>query len=158
MENISDHITYFEATNSYTAKKRGIDNTPNDIQLSNMKRVAKFVFEPMRENFGIPIYLPSFFRCEKLNEFIGGAEGSQHMAIRGAAIDADADRYGRITNKDIFDFIYFNINYDQLIWEFGTTDNPDWVHASYIAGENRKEALRAYRRNKKGIYISFDLY
>jgi len=158
MKNISDHITYSEATNSYTAKQRGIDNSPDEVQLGNMKRVAKFIFEPVRENFGVAIYLPSFFRCEELNKIIRGAKGSQHMALRGAALDLDADRYGRITNKEIFDYIYFELSYDQLIWEFGTTEDPEWVHASYIAGENRKQALRVYRKDKKGIYIPFDLY
>lgn len=158
MQRISDHITYSEATNSYTAKQKGILNKPNEVQLGNMKRVAKFIFEPVREKFGVAIYLPSFFRCEELNEIIRGAKGSQHVALKGAALDMDADKYGIITNKDIFDHIYLNLNYDQLIWEFGTIKEPDWVHASYIARENRNQALRIFRKNGKSIYIPFDLY
>lgn len=158
MQKISDHITYSEATNSYTAKQAGILNKPDEIQLGNMKRVAKFIFEPIREKFGVAIYLPSFFRCEELNKIIRGAKESQHVALKGAAIDMDADKYGIITNKDIFDYIYFNLNYDQLIWEFGTIKEPDWVHVSYIAGENRNQALRVFRKNGKSTYIPFDLY
>mgnify|MGYP005824537821 CR=1 FL=1 len=46
---ISEHISYKEGTNSITAIRRGIDNTPNDEQLDNMELIAEKVFEPLRK-------------------------------------------------------------------------------------------------------------
>jgi len=135
---ISSNITLYEATKSVTANRRGIDNTPNDEQLENMKMIAENVFELLRRGLGDnSIYIASFFRCEELNTLIGGASGSQHMAINGAAMDLDVD------------------NYDQILWEFGTDLNPDWVHVSYKKEGNRKEALRVSKKNGKTVYEKY---
>jgi zinc D-Ala-D-Ala carboxypeptidase len=154
IKNISKHISFSEATNSYTAKKENIDNTPNPTQLENMKLLAINIFEPIRNYFKVPIYIPSFFRSEKLNEKIKGALGSQHT--KGEAIDLDADRYGKITNKQIFDYIKNNLNFDQLIWEYGSDINPSWVHVSCKAKNNRKEILQAIKENGKTKYIKYE--
>ena len=89
---ISDHITYAEAIHSNTAKRKSIDNTPNEIQVLSMKLLADKVFEPLRKWVGGPIKVNSFFRSVALNESIGGAASSQHC--KGQAIDID-DVYGR---------------------------------------------------------------
>ena len=68
---ISDHITYAEAIHSQTAKRKGIDNTPNPAQVENMKIVAEKVFEPLRSWVGGPIKVNSFFRSPELNTAIG---------------------------------------------------------------------------------------
>ena len=57
---ISDHITHAEAIHSNTAKRRGIDNTPNQTQVEAMKLLAEKVFEPLREFVGGPIKVNSF--------------------------------------------------------------------------------------------------
>jgi len=157
MSRISDHITYKEATNSYTAKRKGIENKPNDLQLRNMRLLAEVIFEPLRKALGgSPIYIASFFRSEKLNEEIGGADNSQHMANEGAAIDLDNDGYeGVPNNKEIFDYIKDNLPFDQLIYEFGTDENPGWVHVSYNIGNNRNQILRAKKVNDKTIYEEY---
>jgi zinc D-Ala-D-Ala carboxypeptidase len=140
MEIISLHISYSEATNSTEAKRLGIDNTPNSQQLNNMVHVATKVFEPIREHFGVRIYISSFFRSKALNVAIGGAVNSQH--VTGEAIDIDADQYGLISNKQIFDYIKDSLEFDQLIWEEGTDLNPDWVHVSYTTSKpNRHQIL-----------------
>ena len=147
---ISKHISYKEATQSQTAVRKGINNEPDAYQLQNMQVLAEKVFEPLREHFGVPIAINSFFRSQKLNKAIGGATGSQHT--QGRAIDID-DTLGGVSNKQMFDWIRENLDYDQLIWEFGNDNNPDWVHISYVSeSENRKRVLKASKKNGKTIY------
>ena len=92
---ISDNITYAEAIHSNTAKRRGIDNTPNPAQVETMKVTAEKIFEPLRKWVGGPIKVNSFFRSAELNTAIGGSKTSQHC--KGQAIDID-DVFGYKTN------------------------------------------------------------
>ena len=148
---ISDHITYAEAIHSNTAKRKNIDNTPNETQVEAMKLLAEKVFEPLREWVGGPIKVNSFFRSEALNESIGGSATSQHC--KGQAIDID-DVYGRKSNAEMYNWIKENLDFDQMIWEFGDDDNPNWVHVSYVSeDENRNRCLKAYKENGKTKYI-----
>jgi|TARA_R100000084_G_scaffold54098_1_gene22745 hypothetical protein len=147
---ISKHISYKEAVHSATAKRRGIKNVPNEDQLDNMYRVAEFIFEPLRLYVGGAIKITSFFRSEELNTAIGGSTKSQHC--KGQAIDID-DVFGYKTNYEMFTYIRENLDFDQLIYEFGSNDNPDWVHCSYVSKkENRNRVLRAIRENGKTRY------
>jgi hypothetical protein len=147
---ISEHISYKEGAYSVTATRLGVDNTPNDKQLTNMELVAEKIFEPLREWVGGPIKVNSFFRGSKLNKAIGGAKKSQHM--KGQAMDID-DNYGNATNAEMFHWIKENLDFDQLIWEFGDDDNPNWLHVSYVdPTSNRNRCLRAYRSNGKTAY------
>ena len=151
MVKISKHISYKEATRSATALRLGIDNVPNEYELQNMEIVAKKVFEPLREAVNVPIKINSFFRSEKLNKAIGGSSKSQHC--QGRAIDID-DVYGNVSNAYMFYYIKDNLDFDQLIWEFGTDGNPDWVHVSYVdEHSNRKRCLKAVREDGKTKYI-----
>ena len=153
-DNISKHITYDEATVSSKAKELKINNDPNSKQLVNMKLLAENIFEKVREHFDTPIYISSFFRSSKLNTNLKGSSTSQHCANVGAAMDIDADVYKGVTNSDIFNYILENLNFDQLIWEFGNDENPDWVHVSYVSDIlNRKEVLKAYKdKDNKTVY------
>ena len=153
-DNISEHITYDEATASCKAKELKISNDPNSKQLVNMKLLAENIFEKVREHFDTPIYISSFFRSSKLNTNLKGSSTSQHCANVGAAMDIDADVYKGVTNSDIFNYILENLNFDQLIWEFGNDENPDWVHVSYVSDIlNRKEVLKAYKdKDNKTVY------
>lgn len=133
MEKISNHISFKEATYSNTALDKGISNEPNAEQLSNMKRVAELVFEPLRLWYGKPIKINSFFRSEKLNVAVGGAKNSDHKF--GRAIDISAG--SKVENKKLFDWIKANVEYDQLINEY----DYRWVHVSYNINKNRKQVL-----------------
>jgi len=140
---ISDHITYAEAIHSQTAKRKGIDNTPNPNQIEAMKVLAEKVFEPLREWVGGPIKVNSFFRSPELNTAIGGSKTSQHC--KGQAIDID-DVYGYKTNSDMYHWVKENLNFDQMIWEFGTDTQPNWIHISYVSEDNnRNRCLKAYK-------------
>ena len=148
---ISKHISYKEGVYSITATRRGINNTPNDEQLNNMEKIADEVFEPLRGWAGGPIKINSFFRSPELNTAIGGSAKSQHC--HGQAIDLD-DTFGRATNAEMFHYIKEHSDFDQLIWEFGDDDNPDWVHVSYVSPEeNRNRCLKAYRDDGKTKYM-----
>ena len=150
MEKISKHISYKEATFSQTAVRRDIDNTPNEDVLKRMQVVAENIFEPLRAYVGGPIKINSFYRSPLLNTAIGGAKSSQH--IRGEAIDID-DTLGCMSNKDMFTFIKDELDFDQLIWEFGNDENPDWIHVSYVSPENnRRRILKAEKVNGKTTY------
>lgn len=150
MEKISEHITYEQATKSQTAVRHGIKNDPNPDELKAMRIWAEKIYEPVVK--ACPgVFLSSFFRSRALNGAIGGALNSQHC--KGEAGDMDSNGM----NSKIFYFIKNNLVFDQLIWEFGNTNEPDWVHASYSEKGNRKQVLRAVRENGKVRYIPFDL-
>lgn len=148
---LSEHLTLAEATKSQTATRLGIDNSPTIAHLEALRAVAKNVFEPIRNHFAVPIAVTSGYRSRALNEAIRGSRRSQHC--HGQALDIDADVYGRITNAEIFHYIKDHLDFDQLIWEFGNEETPDWVHVSYVSdGSNRGEKLIAYRENGRTRY------
>ena len=150
---ISPHLNLAEITRSDTAKRHGIDNTPSAEHLENFKLLADKVFEPIREHFKTPIFISSGYRSKALNSFIKGSASSQHCT--GQAIDIDMDgSNGEVTNRMVFDFIKNKLDFDQLIWEFGTDFNPDWVHVSYVKGKNRKQKLKAIRTSGKTTYLA----
>ena len=149
--NLSKNLTLAEVTKSTTAKRLGIDNTPDEWTTENLRQVAINIFQPLREAFGCPIYVSSGYRSAELNTAIGGSTRSQH--VEGRALDLDADVYGGCTNSQIFNWIKENLEFDQLIWEFGDDDNPDWVHVSYVYdGVNRKRCLKACRDDNGKTY------
>ena len=148
---ISEHISYKEGVHSNTAIRRGIENDPNDEQLANMELIAEKIFEPLREWVNGPIKINSFFRSVKLNKAIGGSSKSQHC--HGQAIDID-DTYKVVANSDMYNYIKNNLDFDQLIWEFGDDNNPNWVHVSYVSKEdNRNRCLKAYKEQGRSKYM-----
>lgn len=149
---ISTHLNLAEVTRSDTAKRNGIDNTPTAEHLENFKLLAEKVFEPIRLHFKTPIFISSGYRSKALNDFIKGSPNSQHCKGQAIDIDMDASNSG-VTNKMIFDFIVSRLEWDQVIWEFGTDVNPDWVHVSYVKTGNRKQKLKAVRSKGKTTYI-----
>jgi hypothetical protein len=152
---LSEHLSLAEVTKSDTAKRRGISNMPTEAHIANFKLLAENIFEPIFMHFDKPIFISSGYRSAELNKAIGGAASSQHC--QGEAIDIDMDgRPGGVTNKMVFDFIKENLNFDQLIWEFGTDTNPDWVHVSYEStGKQRKQILKAVRKGGATSYIPY---
>ena len=152
---LSEHLSLAEVTKSDTAKRRGVSNMPTEAHIANFKLLAENIFEPIRNHFGKPIFISSGYRSAELNKAIGGAASSQHC--QGEAIDIDMDgRPGGVTNKMVFDFIKENLNFDQLIWEFGTDANPDWVHVSYEStGKQRKQILKAVKKGGATSYVPY---
>ena len=150
---LSKNLALAEVTRSETAKRKGISNMPTPEHLENFKKLAENVFQPIREHFGVPIHISSGYRSAALNKAVGGSASSQHCT--GEAIDIDMDGTS-ITNAQIFNFIKDNLNFDQMIWEFGTDKNPDWVHVSYEStSKQRKQILVAKRVGGKTTYVPY---
>lgn len=150
---LSAHFDLGEFTRSESAKREGLDNTPTPEHLENIKILCEKVLEPIRLRFG-PINISSGYRGKMLNHFIGGSISSDHCVGRAADIDMD-DMGSGITNTEIFNYIKDNLDYDQLIWEFGTKEKPDWVHVGYRGKENRKQTLRATKVKGKSTYSPY---
>lgn len=141
---ISQHLDLAELIISESAKRKGISNMPTPEHIQNFKKLAEHIFEPIRTHFNVPIHISSGYRSKALNDSIGGAASSQHCSGEAIDIDMDGSSNG-VTNKMVFDYIKANLNFDQLIFEFGDANNPDWVHVSYeTSGKpQRKQILRA---------------
>jgi hypothetical protein len=149
---LSEHLDLAEVTRSETAKRKGISNEPTPEHLENFKKLAQNIFEPIRKHFGVPIHISSGYRSKALNTAIGGSLTSQHCSGEAIDIDMDGSSNG-VTNKMVFEFIKTNLNFDQLIWEFGTKDKPDWVHVSFeTSGKQRKQILTAFKSGGKTAY------
>jgi zinc D-Ala-D-Ala carboxypeptidase len=144
--NLSKHITLAEFENSPTATTHGINNKMNESQIASAKLLCENVFEPLRLYLNIPIKISSGFRSVQVNRKIGGSTSSQHC--KGEAMDIKIDAKG-------FYFIKDKLEFDQLIWEFGNDEQPSWVHVSYKKSGNRKQVLKATKRNGKTIYSSY---
>ena len=150
---LSKHLELAEVIRSSTAKRLGIKNEPTAEHLANLKLLAENIFEPIREHFGRPIFISSGYRSAALNKATPGASTtSQHS--KGEALDIDLNGT-EISNKQVFEFIKNNLVWDQMIWEFGNKDNPDWVHVSFSSnGKQRKQILSATKVNGKTVYTN----
>ena len=150
---LSENLSLAEVMRSETAKRKGVSNMPTPEHIENFKKLAENIFQPIRKHFAKPIHISSGYRSAALNKAIGGAASSQHCT--GEAIDIDMDGTS-ITNKQVFDYIKEHLNFDQLIWEFGTASNPDWVHVSYEStGKQRKQVLKAVKQGGKTSYVPY---
>jgi zinc D-Ala-D-Ala carboxypeptidase len=149
---ISEHLDLSEVTRSESAKRNGISNMPIEKHIANLKLLAENVFEPIRNNFRCPIHISSGYRSIELNRLIKGSLTSQHCTGEAIDIDMDGTPYD-VTNAMVFNYIKDKLEFDQLIWEFGTNENPDWVHVSHEStGKQRKEILKATKVNGKTQY------
>ena len=147
---VSKHISYNEGVRSATATKLKINNIPESDVFKNMVLVAEEVFEPLREWAKHPINVNSFYRSPKLNAAIRGSQYSSHMS--GQAIDIST--LGKKTNGELFEYIKEKLDFDQLIWEFGSDESPKWIHVSYKnKKDNRKDVLKARYRGGRVTYF-----
>lgn len=152
---LSTHLDLSEVIRSESAKRNGISNMPIALHIENFKLLAEKLFEPVRVHFDCPIHISSGYRSAELNRCVGGSSTSQHCTGEAIDIDMDGSASG-VTNKMVFDYIKDNLVFDQMIWEFGTKENPDWVHVSYEStGKQRKQILRAVRANGKTTYQNY---
>lgn len=152
---LSKHFSKAEMTYSGTAVKYKIPNNPSPVQWGRIEQLVKNVLEPARVGLNSSITVNSGFRCKKLNEKVKGAFKSQHLADNGAAADIECLK---LTNAKLFDYIKDNLDFDQLIWEFGTRVEPNWVHVSYVSKtKNRKQVLKCFKdSNNRTKYIPYE--
>jgi hypothetical protein len=153
MTALSKYATLDECSRSVTASRLGIDNNPPVEVRDNLREVCSKVFDPCREFVGGPLAIASGYRSPKLNKAVGGSKTSEHMV--GQALDIDCDTFGNKTNAELFYFIKDNLEFNQLIWEFGTDKNPEWIHVSYSRLHNKKQILKASKIKGKTVYTNF---
>lgn len=152
---LSEHLDLSEVVRSESAKRKGISNMPTPEHIANFKVLAEKIFEPIRVHFRCPIVVSSGYRSKELNQAIGGSNSSQHCTGEAIDLDMDGTPHG-VSNRMVFDYIKNNLEFDQLIYEFGNSENPDWVHVSYEStGKQRKQVLRASRINGKTTYSNY---
>ena len=136
---LTPHFSLREFERSDTAKRKGIDNTVPKALLPNIQALCENVLEPLRQHFGMPIYISSGYRCPALNRSVNGARKSQHMTGQAADI--------YIMNKEmplkaVFDWMVKHLDYDQIIWETRPSGSK-WIHVSYVSEDkNRRKALK----------------
>jgi zinc D-Ala-D-Ala carboxypeptidase len=147
--NLSKSFTLNELTKSQEALRLGINNTPNDEHIENLKILCENILQPIRDFYGMPVSVSSGYRSAALCEAIGSSSKSQHT--KGQA--ADFEIFG-MANKDLADWIVQNLDYDQCILEFWNPDDPNsgWVHCSYNDSGNRKQYLSAQKLNGRVVY------
>ena len=135
---LSQHFSLEEMTKSQTASRKGINNTPGEKEIENLKQLCEHVLEYIRVRFGKPITVNSGYRGPALNKAIGGAKNSQHMTGQAADIEIVG-----VDNKVLFSWIKDNMEFDQLILEYYKEGIPDsgWVHVSWNSQGNRKQVL-----------------
>ena len=146
--NLSRNFTLSELTKSDTAIRKGINNNPNAEQIEKLKGLCENILQPVRDHFG-RVKVTSGFRSEQLCLKIGSSINSQHAKAEAA----DFECMGT-DNAELADWIYANLEFDQLILEFYTPGEPNsgWIHASWIPYQPRRQFMHAYREDKKVKY------
>jgi hypothetical protein len=147
--NLTPNFTLAEMTKSETASRRGMDNIPNQEQISNMQVLAVNVLQKVRDHYGRGVHVNSGFRHPDVNAAVGGSRTSDHT--RGMAADIEIPG---VANADLAEWIQQNLDFTQLILEFYTPGIPDsgWVHVSYDPANLKKQSLTAMRENGKTVY------
>ena len=136
---LTKNFTLEEMYHSNTAEAKGIDNTPNEEVVENLRALCEKVLQPIRDELDEPITVNSGYRCEKLNKAVGGVSNSAHKT--GSA--ADITLGNKTDNERLFNLIVKmrksgKIEFDQLLDE----SDYAWVHIAYKKdGKNRNQVL-----------------
>ena len=148
--NLTKNFTLAEMTKSETALRHGMDNTPGEKEIGNLKVLCEKVLQPVRDHFGKGVKVNSGFRHPDVNQKVGGSRTSDHT--RGQAADIEIPG---VPNAELAEWIRDNLDFRPLILEFYTPGVPDsgWVHVSYIAEDNKKEVLTATKKDGKTVYL-----
>lgn len=145
-EKLTPNFTVREFTISPTADRFGIDNTPNAQEIQNLRTLCEKILQPARDALG-PLKISSGFRSEALNRSVGGTPTSDHRL--GFAADVTPINVG---TRQLAEWIVRNVpEFDQVILEFGTLANPNWIHIS-AAPRKRKQVLQATLQAGATVY------
>ena len=149
--NLSANFTLKELTKSDTATRLGLDNTPDEATIENLKLLCQEVLQPIRDHFGKSVTVNSGFRSPESNAAVGGSKTSDHCLGRAADIEIDG-----ISNPDLAHWIMDNLDYTQLILEFYTQCQPNsgWVHVSYDPNNIKMQELTAVKVAGKTTYLA----
>jgi zinc D-Ala-D-Ala carboxypeptidase len=140
--NLTKDFPLDEMIVSQEAARSGLDNTPKQAQLANLKALCENVLQPLRDRVKRPIIVSSGFRSRTINTRIGGSRASQHTLGQAADFTIKG-----MKNEDVVDLIRaMKLPIDQCILEFGK-----WVHVSY-GPRHRRQFMKAYWENGKVFY------
>jgi len=148
--NLTKNFTLSEMTKSETALRHGMDNTPGESEIENLKRLCEQVLQPVRDHYAKGVKVNSGYRAPAVNQKVGGSPTSDHCKGQAADIEIPG-----VANAELAQWIEKNLNYTQLILEFYTQGIPDsgWVHVSYDPANLKKQSLTAVKQNGKTVYL-----
>jgi len=147
---LTENFTLVEMTKSEIALRHGVDNTPTQAEVVNLKILCEKVLQPIRDHYGMGVKVSSGFRSKKVNTLAKGSKNSDHCNGHAADIEIPG-----VSNAELAKWIKENLSYTQLILEFYTAGVPDsgWVHVSYIQNNLKKQDLTAIKQNDKTVYL-----
>ena len=147
---LTPNFSLSEMTKSDTALRLDMDNTPNAVQVENLKTLCEKVLQPVRDHFGKGVKVNSGFRHPQVNAAVGGSKTSDHC--KGMAADIEIPG---VANGDLAQWIVDNLEFRQVILEFYTPGVPDsgWVHVSFNPEDNKKQVLTAAKQRGKTVYL-----
>ena len=150
MTQLTANFSLAEMIKSETALRKGLDNTPGEVEIGNLGILCKNVLQPVRDHFAKGVKVNSGYRSPEVNAAVGGSKTSDHC--RGQAADIEIPG---VANADVAQWIADNLEYTQLILEFYTPGVPDsgWVHVSYDPKDLKKQNLTATRKDGKTVYL-----
>jgi putative chitinase len=141
--NLTPNFTLEELTHT---DHRKLDNTPNDEELANLRRLAEFLEQLKKVLGGKPIMINSAFRSKAVNDAVGSSDKSQHRR----ACAADIRVPGMTPNEVVSAIIKSDLPYDQVIREFATPTGGGWTHVSISNAANVKPRKMALIIDKQG--------
>ena len=147
---LSANFELSELTKSQVAERKGLPNNPSPAHIDNLKALCVNVLQPIRSEFDKPVIISSGYRSGEVCVAIGSKPTSQHA--EGKAVDFEIVG---VDNKDLFDWVKNNLEFDQLILEFYKEGEPNsgWIHVSWNGGDNRNQTLKAVRNEETGKVV-----
>ena len=147
---LTNNFSLKELTVSDTATRLGLDNTPNETVIANLKTLAENILQPVREHYGKSVKVNSGYRAPEVNAAVGGSKTSDHCKGQAADIEING-----VANGDLAKYIAENFKFTQVILEFYTQGIPDsgWVHVSYDSNDLKCQTLTAVKQNGKTVYL-----
>lgn len=148
--NLTNNFSLTEMVKSETALRHGMDNTPGEVEIGNLRLLCEKVLQPVRDHYGKGVKVNSGFRHPEVNAAVGGSKTSDHCKGQAADIEIPG-----VANAELAQWITQNLDYTQVILEFYTPGIPDsgWVHVSYDPANLKKQALTATKQAGKTVYL-----
>jgi hypothetical protein len=140
---LTEHFKLGEFTKSITAEHLGISNEPGYEQMLALRHLCREVLEPLRQHYGKPIRVTSGFRCQQLNQAVGGVGNSQHQYGEAADLSVPSEAVAR----DWFQWLVKYTDFDQLLFEHSRRLGNCWLHIScrWDSSKNRHQAIFNYQ-------------
>lgn len=144
-------VTWRGLCKSATAEQYKIENTPDESSIVNLEALIEYIVKPIFDKFP-NAEVTSGYRCDALNEKVGGVKGSQHT--KGQAVDLVLVIPGKTIKesiKELYNFVAITLPFDQMIIY------PTFVHLSYRAVNRRLEIINKaptiYNEIPKHFYL-----